>query len=159
MDQIQTFFQDLSFTENLIFWAVVTVLFILTELGTTALVALWFVFGALAAFVAALCEVPILTQMIIFVGVAILMFAFMRPMAIHWFHVREVPTNVNSIVGMKGVVTSTINNILCEGRAKVNGLDWSARSENGSVIAANQTIVVKEVNGVTLIVEAADSET
>ena len=62
-------------------------------------------------------------------------------------------TNVESLIGEKAYVTEEINNIKSKGAVKVKGLEWSARSENDGVIAADTEVVIKAVSGVKLIVD------
>lgn len=153
MYEIQDFFQNMSYMGNLLFWTALTLFFTIVEAGTSALVSIWFVFGALAAFAAALSGAALLPQFVIFVAVSALLFVTFRPLLLRWFRPKETSTNVDSIVGMKGVVLVSIRNIQGEGRVKVNGLDWAARSANGKEIEVGRIIAVKSVEGVTLTVE------
>ncbi len=155
MEQTLQFFQELTFTGSLIFWMALAIAFIIMEAISVVLVAVWFVFGAIAAFIAVLCGASTLTQAIIFVVVSAATFIFVRPIAVKLCRAKETPTNVDSIVGMEGIVLENIDNLRSEGRVKVNGLDWSAKSENGVVISKDTIIVVKKVEGVTLTVSAS----
>ena len=47
---------------------------------------------------------------------------------------------------------SEIDNIQGIGQVKVNGMDWSARSFDGSRIEAGKVVIVRAVDGVKLIV-------
>ncbi|MDO4628972.1 MAG: NfeD family protein [Planctomycetia bacterium] len=152
MEQTLQFFQELTLTGNLIFWMVLAIAFILVEAVSVVLVAVWFLFGALAAIVALFCGASLLTQAIIFVVVSAVTFIFVRPIAVKLCRAQETPTNVDTIVGMEGMVLETVDNLCGSGRVKVNGLDWSAKSENGLIIPKETIIVVKKVEGVTLTV-------
>ncbi len=138
---------------SLLFWTALIIFFIVVEAGTSALVSIWFVFGALAAFTAALCGASMMTQLIVFVGTSALLFLLFRPMLVRSFRPKETHTNVDSIVGMTGLVIVPICNLQGAGRVKVNGLDWAARSATGERLEAQCPIVVKSVEGVTLTVE------
>ena len=58
-----------------------------------------------------------------------------------------------------GVVTDPIDNDLSAGRARVGGLDWSARSSDGADIPAGEKIRVLAIDGVKLIVEPYSKQT
>ena len=62
-------------------------------------------------------------------------------------------TNVECLIGERAYVSEEINNIKSKGAVKVKGLEWSARSENDGVIAADTEVVIKAVSGVKLIVD------
>ncbi len=155
MEQTLQFFQELTFTGSLIFWMALAIAFIVIEAVSVVLVAVWFLFGALAAVVALFCGASTLGQAIVFVAVSAATFIFLRPIAVKLCRAKETPTNVDSIVGMEGIALETVDNLRGEGRVKVNGLDWSARSEDGLIIPKDTVIVVKKVEGVTLTVSAS----
>ena len=61
-------------------------------------------------------------------------------------------TNYELDIGKTAVVTEDINNDLSVGRVKLNGVNWEARSEDGSTISAGAIVTVKEISGSKLIV-------
>lgn len=151
--------QNLSVTGELLFWAVLTVLCIIVEAITAGLIAIWFVLGALAAFVSVFFGVPFVYQLVIFAGTATVTILLVRPTAKSCLGIHETATNVDSLIGMKGVVLETVNNLRETGRVKVNGLTWTARSVDGTEIAEDRIIEVQRVEGVTLFVfEAAEND-
>ncbi len=151
--------QNLSVTGDLLFWAVLTVLCIIVEAITAGLIAIWFVLGALAAFVSVFFGVPFVYQLVIFAGTATVTILLVRPTAKSCLGIHETATNVDSLIGMKGVVLEPVNNLRETGRVKVNGLTWTARSVDGTVIAEDRIIEVQRVEGVTLFVfEAAEND-
>ena len=62
-------------------------------------------------------------------------------------------TNVDSIPGKTGVVVETIDNLKAEGQVMVDGMVWTAKSENGDTIEEGKVVKVLAVEGVKLIVE------
>lgn len=46
-----------------------------------------------------------------------------------------------------------IDNLQSQGRVMVEDMDWSARSENGEPIDVGEEVLIKEIQGVKLIVE------
>lgn len=63
-------------------------------------------------------------------------------------------TNAEALVGKNAVVLVEINNLKGTGQAKVEGMEWSARATDDSVIIPQGTTVkIVEIQGVKLIVE------
>lgn len=69
------------------------------------------------------------------------------------FHKAE--TNADRYIGKTGVVTEEIDNTAGRGLVKVLGSIWTARSEDGAVIAAGENVLVKRIEGVKVIVSHA----
>ena len=61
-------------------------------------------------------------------------------------------TNFELDIGKTAVVTERIDNELGEGRVKLDGTNWAARSSDGSVIEQGSVVTVQEVDGAKLIV-------
>ncbi|MDO4576181.1 MAG: NfeD family protein [Planctomycetia bacterium] len=136
---------------SMVYWILAMVFFIIVELATAALVAIWFVAGSIAAFVAACFDVSLVGQCVVFTVVSVVLFLLMWPF-LGKVKVEKTPTNADSVVGMEGIVLDDIDNVRSLGRVQVNGLGWAARSEDGSLIEAGKRIVVRELQGVTLTV-------
>lgn len=136
---------------DMLFWAGMIVLFILIEVAIPALISIWFVFGALAAFGMAAWGADFLIQCGVFTAVSVILFVATRPF-VRWIRKPKIPTNADRIPGMEGIVLTELGNPLQEGRVQVNGLDWSARMSDGSRLAPGTPIVVDRLEGVTLYV-------
>ncbi|MDO4582707.1 MAG: NfeD family protein [Planctomycetia bacterium] len=136
---------------DMILWCVMMVFFILVECVTIALVSVWFVFGALAAFIAAAMSASFQEQCYLFVAVSAILFLATRPL-VRGLKIQKVPTNADGVVGMEGVVQTKIDNLLGEGRVLVNGLDWAAKSTRGRNIESGKKVIVDKLEGVTLYV-------
>ena len=54
---------------------------------------------------------------------------------------------------MVGIVTQPIENISGNGRVLVNGLEWAARSDDGTPISEKENVLIKSIEGVKVIVE------
>lgn len=62
--------------------------------------------------------------------------------------------DTDALIGQTAFVKETINNMESKGHVQLNGQDWTARSaEAGEIIPAGCEVVVKEIQGVKLIVE------
>lgn len=139
-----------------IFWLIAMVVFILTEAATVALVSIWFAAGALVAIVVALLGGSLSLQVTLFLAVAILLLASMRGLIRKHFTPNLIRTNVDSVVGSVGVVTTPVNNIAALGRVELNGMEWAARSTTGSPLPEGAQIRVDRVEGVKVFVSLAE---
>lgn len=113
-----------------IFWAILTVALISTEIATVQLVAIWFGAGALVAFVASFFGMAFWLQIVIFILISVILLLLTRPTVKKWINGKKIATNADSIIGMTGIVIEKIDNIRDTGRVMVNGLNWSARAAN-----------------------------
>ena len=51
-----------------------------------------------------------------------------------------------------------INNLDAKGAVKLNGMVWTARSEDGTIIPAEATVTAVRIEGVKLIVKKTNEE-
>lgn len=136
-----------------ILWIILAVAFLAVEFGTVTLVSLWFVVGSLAALGAFFLGAALWLQVLVFALVSLLMLLLLRPFLRKYVDPLKVPTNVDAMVGKEALVTEAINNLEGVGTVKLNGLTWSARSEDGSEIPVDTVVSVRTVEGVKLIVK------
>lgn len=142
-----------------IFWLGLLVVLLLIEAATMGLTTIWFAGGALVSFLAALFQIPLPVQIVLFIAVSLLLLIFTRPAAVRFMNQKTEKTNVYSLLGEKGMVTETIENLKGTGRVKVKGVDWTARTkEDGRVIPADTIVAIQEVQGVKLIVDRCGDE-
>lgn len=154
LNKILISFSEIDQETALIFWAVIFILAAIVEMLTLALVSIWFVFGGIAAFIAAYFGASPLIQLVLFVGVSLVMFFFLGGSMTRWLAKKRVPTNANMIIGKKGVVIQEINNDHDAGRIMIEGLDWNARTVSGEVLIPETLVEVKEIKGATVYVES-----
>ena len=137
-----------------VYWLIASAVFLLIEILTLGLTSIWFAGGAVVAAIAALFGVPFLVQMLLFIVVTCLLFALTIPVAKRYLNNRVQKTNTDALIGQTALVKETINNMESKGYVQLNGQDWTARSaEAGEIIPAGCEVVVKEIQGVKLIVE------
>lgn len=140
-------------------WLIIFVALIAIEIATLGLTTIWFAAGALMATIAAAVGVPLYLQIVLFLGVSILLLFFTRPIAVKYFNKDRAKTNVEGLIGKQAIVISEINNIQGIGQVTVDGLEWSARSEeDGHFIPIGKVAEVIEVKGVKLIVRERKEE-
>ena len=134
-------------------WFLLAIALGVAEAATVDLVAIWFALGSLAAILPAALGAPFSVQLIVCLAVSMLALAFTRPAAKRLLKVNKTSTNYDRVIGMVGVVTQRISNVDGEGRVEVDGMGWSARSEDGEPIDKGEQVLVKSVSGVKLIVD------
>ena len=145
-------------TIYLIAWAVLFVVFAILEAVTTQLVSIWFALGSLGAFNAAVFGAPAAAQIMIFIILSVILLLLTRPLAKKLMNKTIIPTNADSLIGQIGQVIESIDNFQSQGRVAIDGLDWSARSDDGGKIEKGTNVVVKKITGVRLIVHVAAPE-
>ena len=146
---------DLISQNMSIVWLVLMVLLFIIEAATAGLTVIWFALGALAALIAALFGAPIWLQVLWFLVVSIATLWFTRPLALKYLNGRSVATNADRVVGMEGVVCEDIDNLAGTGAVKLDGKEWTARSDSGANIPSGSVVKVRRIEGVKLIVDAA----
>lgn len=139
-----------------IFWLIAMIVFILAEAATVTLVSIWFAAGALAAIVVALLGGGVIAQVTVFLVVAIVMLACLRSVVRKHFTPHLIRTNVDSVVGSIGVVTTPVNNIAALGRVTIAGMEWSARSTTGAPLPEGAQVRVDRIEGVKVFVSLAE---
>ncbi len=134
-------------------WLAIVIVLLVIEIATLGLTTIWFAGGALVACIAALLHANIWVQIVLFLVVSVLLLFFTRPLAVRYMNKDRTKTNVDSMVGKEAVVTEAIDNLKAQGVVQVNGLEWTARSEESQEVIPKGAIVeVGRVDGVKLIV-------
>ena len=142
---------------EVIFWIVCFVIFLVVELAINGLVSVWFAIGSLAAGIVAFCGGPIWLQVVVFLAVTLVVVAAIRPFARKHLNDKVLPTNTNALVGKSGVVKKEINNLEATGMIEVDGVEWTARSVDDTVIEAGATVTVESIEGVKAMVKNNNS--
>ena len=138
-----------------IYWLILFIVLLVIEIITLGLTTIWFAGGALTAFVLSMLEVSSVLQWAVFCAVSVILLFATRPWAVRYFNnQKKEKTNVDSLIGKTAVVTSEIRNLEGKGEVFVNGLTWTARSEEDSLEIKEDThVTVTAVQGVKLIVK------
>ena len=98
-------------SEAMIFWLILLIVAIVTEVITLGLTTIWFAGGALAAIFVAVLHGPLWLQIVLFFLVSLLLLFFTRPVAVKYFNKDRVRTNVESMIGKQAIVISEIDNL------------------------------------------------
>lgn len=135
-------------------WLALLILFIIAEVATVQLTTVWFAGGALVALILAAAGVDnILIQIVVFLLISVILLVATRPIVKKHIIKKSQPTNADRCIGSKAIVTEEINNLLGKGAAKVNGVEWTARSEDNEIIPSGSTVTVMKIDGVKIIVK------
>ena len=134
------------------FWIILAAVLVVIEGSTVQLVCIWFAIGSLFAMFAAMLGLQLWAQLLIFLVSSVAVLIVGRPFLAKKLSVRRESTNADRVIGQQGLVLETIDNLRQMGRVSANGLDWTARSENGEVIPEGARVRVLRIDGVKLIV-------
>ena len=138
----------------ILFWLIITVLFIGVELSTVTLTSIWFAAGGVGALFVAMCDGGPVLQVVVFIAIAILLLFATRPWAKKFINSKSVSTNVDRIIGEEIRVMERVSNLDQTGMAVVNGQEWTVRTEDDKVIIEQGELVrIIRISGVKLIVE------
>ena len=130
------------------FWLAMVILFLVMEGSTVALVSIWFAAGSLTAMITALLGGPLWLQVTLFLGISAGLLALLRPLVRKYIRPKITATNVDSLIGSRGYVTETVDNLAASGQVKLGAMPWTARSTDGSPIEAGTLVQVDRIEGV-----------
>lgn len=142
---------------EMIFWLIVFVVLLIVEIATMGLTTVWFAGGALIAFLAAYLGFGVIVQVVVFLVVSILLLILTRPLAVKFFNQERQKTNAESLIGQKAIVKEEINTLQATGRVEVNGMEWSAKTEESEIIEEDTIVSIRGIQGVKLIVEKEEA--
>ena len=140
-----------------IIWLGLFVLMLVVEALGPALVSVWFAFGALVAMV--ISFIPGVTwwiEVVVFVVVSIAAFLALRPLSKRFIKRNEIKSNVDSLVGKKGIVIERIS-FLNPGACKINDVTWTAVAlDEKATIEKDDVVEVVTIDGNKLIVKKVE---
>lgn len=144
---------------NSSYWLIALAVFLVIEIITLGLTTIWFAGGALIAFLLSLVADNLILELAVFLVVSFVLLIFTRPIAQRFFNLQRIKTNYESLIGKAGKVIEKIDNFNNSGQVIVNGQEWTARALNSQeIIEPGKRIIIREVSGVKLIVEAEAEE-
>ena len=137
-----------------IIWLALSAVLLIIEIVTLGLTTIWFAAGALFAFFAALLGMNQGIQIGVFVVVSVVLLFFTRPLAVKYLNTKTIKTNTEALVGKTARVIVDINNLKSQGQVVINGLEWTARSSDDTVVfKIGDAVTIVGIEGVKLIVE------
>ena len=139
-----------------IVWLLLLVVFLAAEAATVSMVSLWFAVSALVALLVALLGGPGWLQGTLFLVISAVLLALLRPLVKRYVTPRITATNVDSVIGSTGLVTTAIDNISAVGQVKLGAMEWTARSTSGQPIPVGTRVRVDKIEGVKVYVSPAE---
>ncbi|MBR3631116.1 MAG: NfeD family protein [Oscillospiraceae bacterium] len=136
----------------LLTWGIIFAVAVIAELATLQLVTIWFAAGALGAFIAAALGASPLVQGILFTAISVVLLAVTRPMLQKLRVKNVIPTNADAEVGKLGILTEPIDPVKDTGRVRIGGVNWRARTEDGSPLQKDTPVRITRIEGTTAFV-------
>lgn len=137
----------------IILWACLFVAFLIIELATAGLATIWFCGGAIIALIMAAFNLPVWSQIAVFAVLSIVLLILTRPIVKKLKSKKVAPMNTERVLGRKSIVIDDIDGLSGNGSVKIDGIIWSAISENDdTVILKGTKVIVKKVDGVKVVV-------
>lgn len=136
-------------------WLGAMVFFLLVEAGTVALVSVWFAGGALLAMIAAALGAGVILQIALFLVSSGALLALMWPIAKKHINQRHTRTNADRLIGQEVLVTEQIDNLAETGAIRVNGVLWTAKSTDHTVIPVGALVTIERIEGAKVYVRPA----
>lgn len=141
-------------------WIIACLVFLILEMLVSGFFVVCISIGCLAAALVSLIAGATLIHQLAALAIAtFIMFIAVRPFATKILHAKgkQIETNVDALIGKRGIVIEKINPTESSGRVKI-GEDWKAMSANNTVIDKGQIVEVEKVEGTTLIVKPLSKE-
>lgn len=139
------------------FWLALVVVCILIEVLTLGLTTVWFALGALLMVFLSLLPIPLVWQVLLFLGISSVLLVFTRPIVVKKLKVGRERTNTDSLLGAKALVMKDITEFE-RGVVKVHGMEWSACSVDGVPLVQDSVCIIERIEGVTLFVRRQDED-
>ena len=130
-------------------WLAVAVGLAIIEMSTVNLVSIWYIISSVVAMIISLFTDNVIVQLAVFVigGTTLLI---LTKDAIKKILPEKTRTNIDRIIGMKGMVTEKITKKI-PGEVKVDGKCWTAVSDEN--IPVDTTVEILEINSTKLKVK------
>ncbi len=138
---------------NVVIWLVGIIAFIILEAVTYQIVSIWFALGAVGGLIVTLMGKQFGIQMTVFLIISVICVLALRPLSKKMIKTKNVRTNSDSLIGKEVFITEEVNNLHGNGKGIINGMTWSVRSADDSLISENEVASIEDIKGVHLIVK------
>lgn len=130
-------------------WLLVIIVLSIIEASTANLVCIWYIVSAILTLIVSLFIDNTLIEFAIFVLLGTILLLSTKNLIKNKLVSKE-KTNLDRIIGMRGVVTEDIEDLVI-GEVLVDGKKWSAISD--SPIKKGEKVKIVKIEGVKLVVE------
>lgn len=136
-------------------WFVIACFLSAAEILTGGFALIAFGFGGLVAALGAVAGMGLEWQICLFIASSLLFFFFIRPLLVRWnIHKKDSPqTNALGLVGKTAKVVEEIDGEKGKGRVVIDGDNFMAKSEDGSVIETEKPVEIVSLDSTILIVK------
>ena len=137
-------------------WLSITIVLLIAEVCTTQLISIWCAIsaGIVTIIVAIFPKLPIPWQIFIFVILCAVLLLLTKKFVVKFLsRTKEQATNLELYYEKTAIVVEEIDNVKETGAVKINGLIWTARSEDGKVIEKDAVVIFKKISGNKAIVK------
>jgi len=136
------------------YWLIAAIVLVIVEICTASFGSICFAIGAAFSAIVAGLGGGFVWQIVVFALVSMLTFIFLRPIVMRWIDRKsnDVKTNVDALVGRKGIVSERIDASQHLGRVAIDGDDWRAVSNDGSVIEKGTSVEILKNDSIILTV-------
>ncbi len=133
-------------------WLVAIIILGFIEAITEGIVSIWFVISGLLALIVSLFTDVFIIQFAIFVIGGIILMITTRASVSKYLKVKPVRTNLDRVIGMKGIVSEDIKKDKY-GEVRVDGKSWTAYSKDEIVIKKDEFVEILNIDGNKLVVK------
>ena len=134
-------------------WLAIIILLVIVEAMSVNLTTIWFVASGLVALLLSFLVGNFIIEFAVFTVLGLILLITTRPILTKMLKQHRESTNLDRVIGMKGIVTEEIKK-LSTGEVKVDGKRWTAYADKK--IPVDSTVEVLEINGVKLKVKEVD---
>ena len=140
-----------------IVWLGLLIAFLVMEaVCAVHLVSLWFAVGSLAALGIWMLGGALWLQVTVFAVVSGALLLALWPLTKKFITPKLTATNIDSVIGSVGRVTTPIDNVSAEGQVKLGAMYWTARSTSGEKIPAGTLVKADKIEGVKVYVSTVE---
>lgn len=137
---------------NPYWWLAIVAVMAVVEVASQGLITIWFVAGALVAFVAGILGASLVVQVVVFLAVSLACLALLRPLALKHRKIGE--SHEATPVGQTARVVERIDPQAQTGRVETpDRMSWAALSATGGAIEQGEQVRVTGQQSIKLIVE------
>ena len=134
-------------------WLIVIILLTILEVITVNLVSIWFIASAIVSLILSFIIDSFYVEFCVFVCLGLILMLLTRPYLVKKLSKKKVPTNLDRVIGMVGIVTEEITRFKI-GEVRVDGKKWSAISDEK--IKVDEKVTIEGIDGVKLVVRKGE---
>lgn len=136
------------------YWLIAAIVLVILEILTSGFGVICFAIGAAVSALVSGLGGSFTWQVVAFVVVSLLAFIFLRPVVIRFLDKKskDVKTNAEALIGRRGVVSERIDAGQHTGRVAIDGDDWKAVSDDGSVIEKGSAVEIIKLESIIITV-------